>query len=313
MSERIKDDDRAHAVAFVDGAMSGDERSRFELRLAAEPELAAAVEELMRTDELLRRSIARRIGDGRVISFAERKRRSKWIWPASLAAAVLVAFGLFRWLGEERTPRGDCLVALAPSFATPEEFVASRPELAGLKPPGLGSLRGPSEETNVGAKEFVERARASEEKPSAPASSAVPISAGYFVVPVDAKTSSSIVVLGFPKSGASARLFPEASDARPASERGRLEPGLHTLPRERIELAGDDRTPSVKYNRGFLVPIGAREMSVLVATRHEPLGESLLAAIDEALKRGESRDALKRRLEERGFAVTELTVLEPRN
>jgi len=314
MSATLDDDDMARAVAFIDGAMSADERLRFELRLAAEPELAAALDSLMRTDELIRRVSASRASGGGVLSLASRKKRSAWPWLASLAAAVLVVFGIVFWRERERSPRTDCLVSLAPSFASPEAFLASRPELEGLTPPGLGSLRGFSDETNIGAAEFVAKAHALEEKPAPPRVARAPITAGWFVIPIELEASSSVVVLGFPRNGSSARLYPEATDARVPRERGRLDAGVHTLPRERIELAANSgATPSVAYNRGFLVPIGARELDLVVGVRREELDAELLATIDAALKRGDTRASVRTLLEERGFGVTELSVIEPKD
>jgi hypothetical protein len=314
MSATIDDDDMARAVAFIDGAMSADERLRFELRLAAEPELASALESLMRTDELVRRASARRASGGEVISLAARKKRSAWPWIASLAAAVLAAFGIVRWLEHEHPSRAERIASLAPSFASPEAFLASRPELEGLTPPGLGSLRGASEETNIGAAEFVAKAHALEEKPASSHAARAPITAGWFVIPIELDARSSVVVLGFPRNGSNARLYPEAADARVPGERGRLDAGVHTLPRERIELAANSgATPSVAYNRGFLVPIGARELDVVVGVRREELDGELLATIDDALKRGETRASLRTLLEQRGFGVTELAVIEPKD
>lgn len=312
MSARIDDDDMSRAVAFIDGAMSDDERARFELRLAAEPELASAVEALMRTDELVRRGTARR-GAANVVSLAERRPRSPWLWAASLAATILAALAIARWVERERSHEVDCLVALAPSFASPEEFLASRPDLAGLRPPGLGSLRGEAAGTNIGARAFVDKAHALEERASSVREAAAPITAGYFVIPIEARANCSVVVLGFPTSGASTRLFPDPADARPSNALGRVEPGAHTLPRERIELAANGQAPAVAYNRGFLVPVGAREMRVLVAVRKEALDADLVTTIDAALKRGDARESVERSLEERGFRVSELRVIEPKD
>ena len=216
MRNEISDEDMAQTVAFVDGAMSSEERTRFELRLAAEPALAAAVEAFSKTDELVRRAGRSESSTDRMRPFASRQQRPAWMWPAALAAAALLVFGLARWIENERAPRVDCLVALAPSFESAEDFVASRSTLGGLHPPGLGSLRGPSEQPNIGASEFVEKAHALEEKAAGSASSA-PIRAGYFVIPIQAQTNCSVVVLGFPSHGNALRYFPELGDLRPVA------------------------------------------------------------------------------------------------
>jgi hypothetical protein len=61
------------------------------------------------------------------------------------------------------------------------------------------------------------------------------------------------------------------------------------------------------------VPVGAREMRVLVAVRKEALDADLVTTIDAALKRGDARESVERSLEERGFRVSELRVIEPKD
>jgi hypothetical protein len=317
MKTELSEDDMSRAVAFIDGAMTEGERASFELRLAADPDLAAAVEALMATDELARRATTARDRDrrrGTVIRLDERRKKRALVAATIAAAAAALAMPILRWMSRDREPRIECAVALAPSFATADEFLASHPELSGLKPPGLDSLRGATDAPNVEAREFAVRAHALEPRPSdSPTPTSPPsITAGYFVVPIETKTSCSVVVLGFPKYGASVRLYPDPADTRPARELGRIEPGSHTLPHERIELASDGA--SVAYQRGFLVPIHAETMDVLVAVRAEPLDAQTLAAIDEQSTGLIGRERALFELEKRaGFRVTELRVLEPKD
>ena len=89
-----------------------------------------------------------------------------------------------------------------------------------------------------------------------------------------------------------------------------LAPG-HRSPRGwmRDDLADAvlERGARVDYHEGFLVPVGAGELEVLVGVRSGALDEATLAEVDAALARGEAREAL----EDEGFEVATLRVVEP--
>jgi hypothetical protein len=65
----------------------------------------------------------------------------------------------------------------------------------------------------------------------------------------------------------------------------------------------------VSYAKGFLVPLGAGELTVRVAARRQPLDRALLDRLDAALPEGAA--ALDAALRRAGFSVRERTVLEP--
>jgi hypothetical protein len=303
----LTEEDMANLVAFIDATLSPSERARLELRLAREPELARALESLLETDEHMRRSSSLQERAGPRPSVA---RSRAWWWITSAAAALALALALDRWIAP-RSSRSDWVVAIAPSWESPDEYVAHHPELAGLKPPGLGVLRGEDEPANIGAAEFAARARASEDAAPGPIAG-VPVSAGYFVIPFTAARPCSVIVVGVPDRGSSLRLYPEPGDARPPAEQARFEAGEHVLPRPRIEVVSSPGAePSVRYNRGFLVPVGSQEMSVIVAVRTEPLDAGALGQTDDTLARSEDVRSLREILAGRGFELETLHVLEP--
>ena len=76
-------------------------------------------------------------------------------------------------------------------------------------------------------------------------------------------------------------------------------------------VAQADTAASVRYNRGFLVPIGAQEVIVVVAVRVEALDDKLLKSIDEALLRGDTASVMRTLLEQSGFQVSNRIVFEP--
>ena len=185
-----------------------------------------------------------------------------------------------------------------------------------MKPPGLETLRGSAETPNISAAEFAAKAEELERELWAHLDGAArePVSAGYFVLPFRAKTTMSVVVISVPKSGSARRLYPALDDPRPIPQRARFAAGDHVLPGPRIELNGaQGASASVSYHRGFLVPVGAREMRVIFAARKAPLEEETLAAIDEALGRASTQDELEAVLAARGFTLEERTILEPKD
>ena len=243
-------------------------------------------------------------------------RRVLW-WAGSLAAAALLLFVLSKMLAHDKsTLRAQVQVALAPSWESPEEFVEKHPGLVGLKPPGLDVLRGASESTNIDAAAFAAKAHTVEEETASAATrpSLQPITAGYFVVPLRTERPVSIVVFGLPANGASVRFYPESTDPRPIPMQARLEPGSYVLPHERIELIDEPGSRArVVYNRGFLVPIGAGEMTVLIATRETLLDAQTLKTIDDAIAHKDAREAIESLLAARNFEVSALKVIEPKD
>ena len=298
MSE-LDDDDRARLVAWLSGELADPERGEFELRLARDPELARLAQELGALDELLQRRRAGAEG-------ARARRRRAWGWPLALAAglaAVLLGRALFL-SGTQRAKSVELAVAASPDSA--RAWIEAHPALAGLRPPGLDELRGPGEAPNVGAEDYLARAAPGERslfeallRPEAE------LRAGHFVLPVRCAEECSLVVLGFPAEGRAQRLFPE----REASG-ARLAAGEHLLPGPRLALQESAAGMQLEYRPGFLVPLGARSLHVLVASRPEGIESDLLAEIDRQLDAA-GRAACGGWLEERGFQLRTFEVREP--
>jgi hypothetical protein len=212
-----------------------------------------------------------------------------------------------------RSERNAVNVALAESAVSAEEFASLHESLRGLRPPGLDELRGPGDEPNVTAEDFVSRADAIEDelRRTAAAGGASPITAGYFVIPLTTSQACSAIVVGMPQQGAGERLFPARAGAAALAE-ARLTEGAHILPRERVELVRDG-TPHLVYHPGFLVPVGCKELTVVVATRRALFDETMLATVDRALADKADLSAVTRLLAQQGFAVVTRRVIEPRD
>jgi hypothetical protein len=304
----IRDEDMSLSIAWIDGELAEPERTRFELRLAAEPELRRAVTDLVGADELVRRVSRTKQHEGVVIQAGSRFRAARW---ALAAAAAVVAIVALRALFAPGSERADLMVAMVPSYESPSEWIAGHAGLAGLRPPGLDQLRGSGEAPNVGADEFARKAHAVEAELFARigVQSEAP-RAGFFVIPYRSRRDASVLVLGFPEKGASVRYFPEVADSKSASAAARVAAGDHVLPTERVGLSGTGA--SVEYHRGFLVPIGAVGMDVVIAAREKAVGADEIAVIDAGLVRDDKAHVIET-LRASGFDVRELRVLEPRD
>lgn len=288
--KELSGEDMALCVAYVDGLLPEARRLEFELRLAEDRELARRVAELLSTDELLRRAAAERTP---VLDSA--RRWKPWIWAASLAAAagILAAIALHLTSGDGGAPR--TLIAVAPGFESAARCIDSFPELAGLRPEGVDRLRGESESANVELASFLEKAKAAE----AALRGSDEVEAGYFVVPIELGASAECVVLAVDAHGKALALLPAAGEAPP-----RLEAGRHTLPSPRFALDGE----RVIYRRGFLVPLGAGRLDVLVGVR---TAREVVDFDANALLAESSADGVARRLADAGFEVRRVAVREP--
>jgi hypothetical protein len=294
----LTEPDQALCVAYVDGLLSEERRIDFELRLARDPELAEVVQRLLSTDELLRR-----LGAKEGFDLQRARRIRPWVWAASLAAAaaVLVAIAIGLRL---RGAAAAFEVALAPGYESAVDFIDSVPELRGLRPPGVGALRGEDQAPNVGAGDFLARA-AEAERTLLERASAASVTAGFFVVPLELARPSAVVISAFTREGQRIQLFPE----EPGTARA-LAAGRHVLPSARF-LSG---TPGVQYARGFLVPIGSGALDVVVGVQPEPKdprGDPIGPGGAIAAPVGPSAQGESRALEASGFSVSRLRVLEP--
>lgn len=292
----LPDDELALCVAYLDGLLSTEQQLEFERRLAAEPELAARVRRLLETDELLREATQRtQLQTERV------RRRTPWVWAFALAAAA----GLLIWAAASIVaPREEplFLAALAPSHEGAREWVQEREQLAGLATPGLESPRGDAADPNVTPERFVELASELERAEllrSLQAPSPAALEAGYFVLPLRLVESSDVVVAALSAPGRAERIY----------EGEGLAPGEHMLPTPRFALVGEGAARRVRFQRGFLTPVGCGELQVVVAVRRAGAQNSG-ATLEERGAR--DRDQLEAALRAQGFQTRGFSVREPR-
>lgn len=291
----------ATIVDWIDGNLSHEAALEFEMRLSAEPELAVRVEALFGFDALMRRK-ARASG-------AEARPRLHWgVWTALAAAALVAITALPRFLA---SPTPTFEVALAPSFALAEDWTQQSPELKGACAPGISMARGENP-TQLSPDEFLRRSGLAEAAVVAQALEAKrhEIEAGWFVVPIELSAPASAVVLGFRQNAASLRLFPSPAGAASATDASRLPAGRQILPGARAAFGRSQQT--VNYQPGFLVPLGAKELTVLVAVREAGLDAAFLAELDGWIASGEPVDIVAERLGRAGFRVQRLSVREPK-
>lgn len=293
--------DRAQCVAYIDGLLDQREQLEFERRLAEDPALAERVRALLETDELLRGAKAQTAALG-----ARANARRPLVWAASLAAAAALLVWLGIQLVRRPTTSTNFHVALAPSFEAGREYAASVAQLEGLVARGVETLRGDNAVENVTPERFVEIAREAElEEASRRLSDAglAQLRAGYFVLPLRLERASEVLVFAA-RPGQPFELLHPTDGSRQAA---RLPAGLHVLPGERFVLAGEGDAVRVRYQRGFLTPLGAPELRVLVAVRAAETGAAPSVAPTDL-----EPAALRRALEDAGFAWRELSVGEPR-
>lgn len=293
--------DIALAMAWIDGELEPEAAQDFELRLAADPALAARVESLSLLDEHLRR-------DARVRARTERTRQ-RWNVGVGLAAAALLLITVVPQLFAPRAP--DFEVALAPGFAMAEEWIGTQPELRGASAPGIATSRGAGGAPRS-AEEFLRASELAEVQVSeqALAQGRRELQAGWFVLPMRLEEQASVLVFGFSESAPATRLFPASTDAASASVASRVMAGRRILPGPRA-VAGE-KARTVQYQPGFLLPLGVGELQVLIAVRRDELDSTWLRELDGELAAGTSAQQLAARLEREGFRLQRLVVREPK-
>ena len=297
----LSSEEVAQALDWIDGELSQEAALEFELRLAADSSFADRVEVLGLLDEQLRR-------DARARARIERTRR-RWSLGVGLAAAAVLASTLLPQLFAPRAP--DFEVALAPSFAMAEDWIAAQPELRGSVAPGISVARGANENQRSAA-EFL---RASELAEFSVASNALStgrheLEAGWFVVPIELEAPSAVIVIACSDKSPATRLFPTQADPAQAAAAARIERGRHLLPSPRV-IAG--RQPqSLAYQPGFLVPLNVGELTILVAVRTRAPESEWFGALEAQLIAGASAEHLDERLSREGFKVQRLLVREPK-
>ncbi len=309
--EVAHDDERVRSIAYLDGLLSQDEQLAFEQRLAADPELAARVQALLETDELLREE---RREPGRLEQPARMQATPPrtWLWAASFAAAAaLVLWAAATLLRREDVSSFD--VALAPSFEAARDYVATEPRLAGLSAPGVETLRGGESADNVDPRRFVELAREAELERHrarlADGGGALEneLEAPFFVVSLRLSAPSTVVVSSVAAGRAPERLYPDPNAGDAAIE---LAAGVHVLPGDRFVLAGSGPSTRVRYQRGFLAPVGVGELQVVVGVR--PVAAAAELAPTPAELAATDAHELEAALRAAGFETRRFVVREPR-
>lgn len=294
----------AQAIDWIDGALEPEAAIAFELELSSDPELARQVEQIAGVDAFLRSK-----STGRALRKSSPSRWIVWTACAAVAAAALILIALAPGLFAPRAPRFE--VALAPSFALAEDWVNQQPGLEGASAPGIAVSRGPNPRP-MSAEDFLRESDAAEATVVATALAArrVELEAGWFVVPIELEVSSDVLVLGFNAGAGAARLFPPPSDPHPM---GVLHAGRTLLPSARAVSAATPDT--LEFRPGFLVPLGARKMTVLVAAKRAELkGLHTLAdhgSIDARLAQGSTLEEIAAWLTSEGYACQSLVVREP--
>ncbi len=289
----ISDDDLALAAAFLDGELEPEERTRFELRLADDPGLAEHVERMLVTDEFVRRHA----GTTRAAAPRRRLRLVPVLLGTAAAAAALLVLHRLR---ESQPDDRDALVCLRASHESATEWIQDAPALRGLRPPGLDELRAPSVPPDADPRAFVAAARRIEAS-TLDAPPRAEVTAGFYSIPLRLFAAGDVLVAAFPERGAAQLLWPVPGGS------ARLAAGDHVLPSPSFELVDDAAGPRVAYRRGYLVPLGAGRVDVVVGVRAsgaEPLDAALLVPADDAREQ-------ERRWEAVGFAVQTFTVREP--
>jgi hypothetical protein len=166
--------------------------------------------------------------------------------------------------------------------------------------------RGSQQPANIDAGVFIDRARAAERRAAnaALASATSVVEAGYFVVPLELHKSASVVVYGVAANGSVQMLFPSTRALASTA----LPPGSYVLPASRFDLDGTAGAPPLRYERGFLVPLGARSLDVVVGVSTRAVDTAALP--QESL--ASTGDALASALRAADFRVFRLRVTEPR-
>lgn len=290
----LSEEDLAACVAYIDGAMSTEQQLEFERRLAARPELASRVRQLLETDELLR-------GAGRdAPREIERARRLvPWVWAVSCAAAAAVLVWAVIHLA---TPRETALfeATLSASHEGAREWVEAHERLAGLSTAGLENLRGGAATANVAPERFVELASEAERSELLEALAAPPLAAleaGYFVIPLRLAAPAEVAVFALSSTARVERIF----------QADTLAAGEHVLPGPRFALTGEGTALRVRFQRGFLTPVGIRDLELVIAVRRAGAAG---AAFDGS--GASDRATLDAALRAQGYQTRSFTVREPR-
>lgn len=310
----VSEDDLARLVALLDGRLEHAERLRLELRLGSEPDLARAFEELAETDAEVRAALATSPAVSATQPGDWMDEPSRMWLRQRLVGAVAVGFALLAWalvtLVRDREPASPAKVAFRAGAVATAPADADLGELLGFDPDWLplgNGYRAPGAEEPPAADEYVDaltevlEARAEE----ALADGAEELRADSFVVAFRPDRACHVVLVVTGPDRPTLRLLPERAPGE------RYEPGrTYLLPEAPLSLPdGWRESQTASYDPGVLTRDGAR---ATLAVRAEPPTDELLRELDERLATGAAEgEPLARWLEQRGFAVRELSVDRP--
>ena len=128
MNAQLSNKDWQLLSAYLDGQINEDERTRLEMRLSKQPELKAALEDLRRTQAVLRAAPRRKVPHNFTLTHAmvaeQRSARSRWFpaltFSSAIAAVLLVITLLLPQLTPNVAMRSEAPAAQMDLYAAPE-------------------------------------------------------------------------------------------------------------------------------------------------------------------------------------------------
>jgi hypothetical protein len=276
MMESLTRSDDELISAYVTGELDEADRVRFELRLAAEPELAQRLLALEAID-----LVGRTLQAQRAVRARHPLRR---VWFAVAAAAAALAVVAWSWSASD--PRIPCRVAAVASLGGGD--LGSYAERLGV-PPELrysDTMRsGTTPTPKVSVATFLGEVGALESKRAERSlqSPAAPLGDDFFTLRLDVERQCHALVLQLHANGRWTRVFPSPSTPVFAETQNPLMPGLHTLPRP---VVVPNAVGTVSLHPGFEVAATATVSTTwLVVGLHERAFEAAtLANLDEHLR-----------------------------
>jgi len=310
----LEEADLLAIIEYLDGEMPPDEMIEFELRLSEDPALETAFESFESTDRLQRRALSRKA------PWSKLRLLPRWrVLDLAAAAALLLMIGayfMFLRPSDQKhgLPTSDAIEFDVAALSTgvgvagfhralglvgPEADV--RPEswkqaLRGADDPGQFTILPDAEYYRDMAPVLETRL----ERALADPSPLDPIE--YFVLPLRVEQELSALVLLVDSQGVVSGALGEPFEAAyPGGaswdqDSGRLQSGrVHVLPQEMLRWEGEPGDKLQDFEWGFLVPRGARQLTVLVALRSAAFDDGLRASLVEFLASlaGQPRDATR--------------------
>lgn len=268
MTSEERDEPGGEVARYVLGEMSLDEQLAFEVRMAADEDLAGSVVAAMAIDEQLYRAAAQRGPVGRGV----RPRPRVVVRAVAVAASVLFALGVIALLWRGLPSRSHATVAVLPTALRYEQLVSGLGLALASAP--LEALRG----TEPGLADGPARVDAlllawQEQQRRAVASPVSEVRGESFVVPVANERPVWVAVVGVFDDGQAQFYFPESAEHEVALAVGLLSPGTHVLPTPPATASAAQRERGVvAFSPGFVVPLRRTRVDVLVLCSPVPPG-----------------------------------------